>query len=128
LLHDRVFITARWQLIGGPCFTAYEDSPVYREQEVVKHHLEVLCGTLQDRENRLLKNQNDPAVIDDYQSEFFRFRVGPILTEARDEGLDMSGIEKLTVIDIGNVKRSDWAKYYHEVRVECQELADQLPK
>ena len=26
LLHDRVFITARWQLIGGPCFTAYSSS------------------------------------------------------------------------------------------------------
>jgi hypothetical protein len=24
LLHDRVFITARWQLIGDPCCTAYE--------------------------------------------------------------------------------------------------------
>jgi len=23
LLHGRVFITARWQLIGGPSFTAY---------------------------------------------------------------------------------------------------------
>jgi hypothetical protein len=27
LLHGRVFITARWQLIGGRRFTAYTDAP-----------------------------------------------------------------------------------------------------
>jgi hypothetical protein len=35
LLHGRVFITARWKLIGGPRFTAYRRNPMNKLNIIV---------------------------------------------------------------------------------------------
>jgi len=105
-----------------------EGSPVYQAQEVVKHHLHIICEALKDREYKLTKNPNDEIFTKDFQDGFFRFKLGGALSEANKEGLDTTEAEKYEEMNMVGMNATNRAAFYHAALKEVQKLEDQLPR